>query len=257
MPSALITGASSGIGREFANQLAKRGFDLVLVARDEPRLMAVGEELANKYGVKYQVIKADLSQVNEINELSSKIKNQDFQFNLLVNNAGFGLNKAFHKSSPEEEKALLEVLVTAPLILTQAAISQMLESKNGYVINVGSVAAWITSGTYSAAKSWLHSFTESMHAQYSKEGINFSTVAPGFTRTEFHQRANINMNSMPKWLWLEDKKVVSEAIEGVLKGRSLVVPGFQYKTLKVFADFMPRSTIRNFSNYYQSKRRGN
>lgn len=257
MPSALITGASSGIGKEFANQLASRGFDLVLVARDEARLNAVGQELSSKYGVKYQAVKADLSQLEEINQLSSRVKNKDIEVNLLVNNAGFGLNKAFHKSSPEEEKALLEVLVTAPLILTQAAISQMLENKKGHVINVGSVAAWITSGTYSAAKSWLHSFTESMHAQYSKEGIIFSTVAPGFTKTEFHQRANISMNSMPKWLWLEDKTVVNEAIKGVLKGKSLVVPGFQYKTLKVFADFMPRSIIRSFSNYYQAKRRGN
>lgn len=257
MPSALITGASSGIGKEFANQLAAKGFDLILVARDEERLNTVGEELSSRYSVGHTVIKADLSRLDEINELALRIKNQELSVDLLVNNAGFGLNKAFHNSSSSEEKALLEVLVTAPLILTQAAISQMIEKNKGYVINVGSVAAWITSGTYSAAKSWLHSFTESMHAQYSSQGIIFSAVAPGFTRTEFHQRANIKMHSMPKWLWLEDKKVVHAAIEGLFKGKSLVVPGAQYKLLKVFADLMPRSAIRSFSNYYQAKRRGN
>jgi short-subunit dehydrogenase len=257
MPHAFITGASSGIGKEFAVQLAERGFDLVLVARDEDRLNAVGKKISQKYGVDYEVIKSDLSKVSEVNELADKLKTDRFSVEFLVNNAGFGLNKAFHKSSPEEEKALLEVLVTAPLVLTQAALTRMLENQKGYVVNVGSVAAWITSGTYSAAKSWLHSFTESMHAQYSKQGIIVSAVAPGFTKTEFHQRANINMSGVPSWLWLEDKKVVKAAIEGALAAKSLIVPGVQYKALKLMADFMPRSTIRSFSNFYQTKRRGN
>ena len=256
MALAVITGASSGIGKEFAFQLAQRGYDLLIVARDEDRLRQVGEASFKQYGVTYTTLKADLSRIEEIKKVTAILSNEK-SIDFLVNNAGFGLNKAFHKSSSEEEKALLEVLVTAPMLLTQAVIPKMLENKKGYVINVGSVAAWITSGTYSAAKSWLHSFTESMYAQYSNKGINFSTVAPGFTKTEFHQRANINMNTMPKWLWLEDKRVVLEAIEGVLKNKSLVVPGFQYKTLKILADLMPRASIRSFSNFYQAKRRGN
>ena len=256
MPKALITGASSGIGKEFAFQLAQKGYDLLLVARDLERLEQVGLNAAQKFGVKYQVLRSDLSQLSDIEKVAGALsKESDLEF--LVNNAGFGLNKAFHKSSPEEEKALLEVLVTAPLMLTQSALGQMLEKNKGYVINVGSVAAWITSGTYSAAKSYLHSFTESLYAQYASKGINISTVAPGFTRTEFHQRANINISSMPNWLWLEDKKVVKQAIDGVIKGKSLVVPGFQYKTLKLFADVLPRVVIRGFSTYYQAKRRGN
>ena len=256
MPKALITGASSGIGKEFAFQLAQKGYDLLLVARDDDRLEQVGLKAAQKFGVNYKVLKADLSQLSDIEKVAGALsKESDLEF--LVNNAGFGLNKAFHKSSPEEEKALLEVLVSAPLMLTQSALGQMLEKNRGYVINVGSVAAWITSGTYSAAKSYLHSFTESLYAQYASRGINISTVAPGFTRTEFHQRANINMSTMPDWLWLEDTKVVKQAIDGVIKGKSLVVPGLQYKTLKLFADVMPRAAIRGFSNYYQAKRRGN
>jgi len=256
MPKALVTGASSGIGREFAFQLAQKGYDLLLVARDIDRLEQVGLTAAQKFGVKYQVLRADLSQLSDIKKVAGALSTEsDLEY--LVNNAGFGLNKALHKSSAEEEKALLEVLVTAPLMLTQSALGQMLEKNRGYVINVGSVAAWITSGTYSAAKSYLHSFTESLYAQYASKGIKISTVAPGFTRTEFHQRANINMSSMPNWLWLEDKKVVKQAIDGVMKGKSLVVPGLQYKTLKLFADVLPRVVIRGFSNYYQAKRRGN
>jgi len=255
MPYALITGASAGIGKEFANQLAQAGYDLVLVARDINRLDAVGENLKQSYGVEYEVISADLSKEAEIEKVAKRLSDQDRFIEVLVNNAGFGLNTSFGKTTKAEEDALLDVLVRAPIHLTRAVIPLMVERNKGYVINVGSVAAWITTGTYSAAKAWLHSFSESLYGQYSKQGVYVSVVAPGFTKTEFHQRANISTASFPKWMWLSDEFVVRKSLKGAFNKKALVVPGWQYKTLRVVAKYLPNSAIRAFSNYYRSKRK--
>jgi uncharacterized protein len=257
MPYALITGASAGIGKEFANQLAQAGYDLVLVARDSNRLEIVGENLKNLYGISYETISADLSEAAGIEKVVKRLVDGDRFIEVLVNNAGFGLNTSFGKTSKAEEDALLDVLVRAPIHLTRAAISLMAERNKGYVINVGSVAAWITTGTYSAAKAWLHAFSESLHGQYSKQGVFVSVVAPGFTRTEFHQRANISTASFPKWMWLSDEFVVRKSLKGAFNNKALVVPGWQYKTLRIFAKYLPNSAIRAFSNYYRSKRKSN
>jgi short-subunit dehydrogenase len=255
MPYALITGASAGIGKEFANQLAQAGYDLVLVARDINRLEAVGENLKHSYGVEYEVISADLSKELEIEKVAKRLNDQDRFIEVLVNNAGFGLNTSFGKTAKAEEDALLDVLVRAPIHLTRAVIPLMVERNKGYVINVGSVAAWITTGTYSAAKAWLHSFSESLYGQYSKQGVYVSVVAPGFTKTEFHQRANISTASLPKWMWLSDEFVVRKSLKGAFNKKAVVVPGWQYKTLRVVAKYLPNSAIRAFSNYYRSKRK--
>ena len=255
MPYALITGASSGIGKEYANQLARLGYDLVLVARDIARLNLVGEELKNRYKINYEVIGADLSVEADIEIVAVRLRDPNRFIEVLINNAGFGLNKSFEISTKVEEDSLLDVMVKAPMHLTKNVIPLMLENKKGYVINVGSVAAWITTGTYSAAKSWLHSFSESLYAQYFKKGVYVSVVAPGFTRTEFHQRAKLKMNSFPNWMWLSDEFVVRKSLQGAFKKKAVVVPGFQYKILGVVAKYVPNSAIRAFSNLYRSKRK--
>jgi uncharacterized protein len=257
MAYALVTGASSGIGKEYARQLAGRGYDLVLVARDGQRLKQVGDSLVEEYGVSYEVLKADLTNEKDVLKVVKRIEVSEKPIEILVNNAGFGLNKAFHKSTEAEEKELLEILVTTPVRLTKAAVTKMLEHKKGYVINVGSVAAWMTTGTYSAAKSYLHSFSESLCAAYSKQGVYVSVVAPGFTKTEFHQRANISMQSVPKWLWLTDEFVVKKSLVGAFDKESLVVPGIQYKFLKFLVRVLPRAVIRAFSNSYRTRRKAN
>lgn len=255
MPYALITGASSGIGKEYSRQLASRGYNVVLVARDKERLELVGESIAKEYEVLYEVIKADLTLDTDIAKVIKRIEDDKKPIEVLVNNAGFGLNKAFHKSTEEEEKELLEILVTTPVRLTKAAVMKMLENKKGYVINVGSVAAWITTGTYSAAKSYLHNFSESLNAAYSKQGVYVSVVAPGFTKTEFHQRANIPIKSVPKWLWLTDEFVVKKSLVGAFDKESMIVPGIQYKFLKFLSSVLPRAVIRAFSNLYKTRKK--
>lgn len=257
MPYALITGASAGIGKEFANQLAQLGYHLVLVARDTKRLEAVGENLRNRYGIDYEVISADLSETAGIKKVISRLSDEDMFVEVLVNNAGFGMKASFGKAEILEEETLLDVLVRAPMQLTRAAIGPMVKNNKGYVINVGSVAAWITTGTYSAAKAWLHVFSESLFSQYSKHGVFVSVVAPGFTRTEFHQRANIATDTFPKWMWLSDEFVVKKALNGAFNKKPVVIPGWQYKTLGVFAKYLPNSAIRAFSNFYRTRRRSN
>jgi short-subunit dehydrogenase len=172
----------------------------------------------------------------------------------VVNNAGFGINKPFHATDLAEEVNLLNVLVKAPLEISHAAIVQMMKKNKGFIINVGSVAAWTTSGTYSAAKVWLTSFSESLNTNYKNSGINVTVVAPGFTRTEFHQRAQMPTDEIPNWMWISTQLVVKDSIKAVLKAKPVVIPHIKYKLLFVLLRVMPRSIIRKFSNSYQSRR---
>ena len=250
---ALITGASAGIGLEFAHQLAERNYDLILVSRNQEKLSNIANEISNRFNNNNELLITDLATDEGINKVLSKLKtDQDIEF--IVNNAGLGINKPFHKASLEEETELLNVLVKAPLQISHTAINEMINREKGFIINVGSVAAWTTSGTYSAAKVWLTSFSESLNTNYSKKGINVSVVAPGFTRTEFHQRANMSVSEIPNWMWLSSKLVVKDSIKAVLKGQTIVVPSLRYKLLAGFLKLMPRSFIRKFSDSYQSKR---
>ena len=253
MKKALITGASAGIGLEFAYQLAQKNYDLILVSRNQQKLSEIAQEISSKYKNINEVLVADLASKEGIDLVSNKIKtDEDIEF--IVNNAGLGINKPFHKATLYEESDLLNVLVKAPLEITHSAITSMLNRNKGFIINVGSVAAWTTSGTYSAAKVWLTSFSESLNTNYQKKGINICVVAPGFTKTEFHQRANMSTESIPNWMWLSTKIVVKDSIDAVLKGKTIVVPSIRYKLLVTFLKLMPRTFIRKFSDSYQSKR---
>ena len=253
MKKALITGASAGIGLEFAYQLAQKNYDLILVSRNQQKLSEIAQEISSKYKNINEVLVADLASKEGIGLVSNKIKtDQDIEF--IVNNAGLGINKPFHKATLNEESDLLNVLVKAPLEITHSAITSMLNRNKGFIINVGSVAAWTTSGTYSAAKVWLTSFSESLNTNYQKKGINICVVAPGFTKTEFHERANMSTESIPNWMWLSTKIVVKDSIDAVLKGKTIVVPSIRYKLLVTFLKLMPRGFMRKFSYSYQSKR---
>jgi hypothetical protein len=130
----------------------------------------------------------------------------------------------------------------------------MKKKNKGFIVNVGSVATWTTSGTYSAAKVWLTSFSESLNTNYKDSGINVTVVAPGFTRTEFHQRANMSTDSIPNWLWISTNLVVKDSIKAVLKGKAVVIPHIKYKLMYLLLRNLPRFVVRKFSNSYQSRR---
>lgn len=239
---ALVTGASSGIGAEFSEQLARDGYDIILVARDEQRLRERSAMLEAKYGVRTEIIKADLSNRDDMRAVEIRLEQGGIEF--LVNNAGFGINRRFTDSDIERESENLEVLVSAVMRLSFAALPYMRKQKKGYIVNVSSVAGWIAGGTYSASKSWVTVFSEYLSVDLAAEGIHVTALAPGFTHTEFHQRGKMNMSGLPKWLWLECDRVVADGIKAVRAGATLSIPGRQYRILYLLIRHLPRSLVR-------------
>jgi uncharacterized protein len=242
--TALITGPTAGIGRGFADAFARKGFDLVLVARDEARLGAAAAQLAQSYGVSCEVLPADLCERSDVDRVAARLADPERPVQALVNNAGFGLNRSFLRSSVEEEQRSLDVLVTAVLRLTHAAAPGMVDRGSGLIVNVSSVASWITGGTYSAAKSWVTVFTESLAQELSGTGVRAAAVCPGFVHTEFHQRAGIDMSAMPEFMWLDVDQVVAQAFRDLAIGSPVSVAGAQYKAFTTVLRHGPRAVAR-------------
>jgi uncharacterized protein len=247
MTTALITGGTAGIGAEFARQLAARGDDLVLVARDAERLAAFAAELEARYRVGVEVLVADLSDREQLAGVEERLRDTSRPVDLLVNNAGFGVNQLFVDGDLDAEQRMLDVLVTAVMRLSHAALPGMVGRGTGGVINVSSVASFIAGGTYSAAKSWVTVFSESVDRQLGGTGVTVTALCPGFTHTEFHQRAEMDVDHLPDWLWLDAPHVVRAALADFGRGRPVSVPGAQYKALSTVARYAPRPLVRRLS----------
>jgi short-subunit dehydrogenase len=166
---------------------------------------------------------------------------------VLVNNAGFGIKTSFEKTPIAQEEAMLNVLVRAPMLLTHAALPVMRKKGRGHLVHIGSVAAWITSGTYSAAKAWLTTFSESLSVALAGTGVTSTVVAPGFVRTEFQQRAGMKPQEVPNWMWLSARLVAQQAWQDVLAGKTVSVPSLQYKVLSTLTRGLPRPLVRRVS----------
>ena len=246
MTSALITGATAGIGLEFARQLAQRGHDLVLVARDEPRLAAVADELRAAYAVEVETLVADLVVPAQCARVEARLADRGRPVDLLVNNAGFGLKKRFADNSVDDEQAMLDVLVTAVLRLSHAALGPMAERGRGGIINVSSIAAFLPRGTYSAAKAWVNSFSEWAHNEYAPQGVSVMSLCPGFTKTEFHQRMEVKRGD--GFMWLEPEFLVKTALKDYDKGRVYSVPGAQYKAVRALTRVIPSVVLQRYQS---------
>lgn len=246
MTSALITGATAGIGKSFAEQLAKRGYDLVLVARDQARLKDLASELAKVHGIKTEVLTADLTKQTDLGEVACRAAAEDID--LVVNNAGFGIKQNFVGGEIEAEQNLLDVLVTAVMRVTHAALPGQVKRNRGGVINVSSVAGWLSSGTYSSAKAWVTTFSEALATQLKKQNVHVMALCPGYTRTEFHQRADMKIETIPNWMWLDVDRVVEKALKDFFANKPVSVPGIQYKFLSFIAQYLPRPIVRIISN---------
>ncbi len=256
MTTALITGGTAGLGAEFARQLAARGDDLVLVARDAARLQERADDLAQRYRVHVEVLPADLSDRAQLAVVEERLRDLGRPVDLLVNNAGFGTNQLFLDGELEGEQRQLDVLVTAVLRLTHAALPGMVRRGTGGVINVSSVAGFIAGGTYSAAKSWVTVFSEATDRQLQGTGVHVTALCPGFTHTEFHQRAGMDVDHLPDWMWLDAPDVVAAALADFRRGRPVSVPGAQYKVLSTVARYAPRPLIRRASGVRGPDRKG-
>jgi short-subunit dehydrogenase len=244
MTTALITGATAGIGREFATQLAQRRHDLVLVARDVERLDRVADELRSRHRVEVEVLPADLSDRAQLEAVAGRLAAGDRPVDVLVNNAGYGLKGRFLHNDVSDEEQLFDVLTRAVLVLSHAAAKAMSSRGHGSIINVSSVAGFIAGGTYSAAKSFTTVFTEGLASELRGTGVTATALCPGFTRTEFHERARLRMDSLPGFMWLEAPGLVSDCLDDVEKGRVVSVPGVQYKALVGLLRVLPRSLVR-------------
>lgn len=244
MPTALVTGPTAGLGRGFADAFARKGFDLVLVSRDTARLEQVASELLAEYGVRCEVLPADLSRREDVDRVAARLSDPAAPVAALVNNAGFGLGGSFLRDDVEDEQRLLDVLVVAVMRLTHAAVPGMIDRGSGMVINVSSIAGWITGGTYSAAKSWVTVFTESLAQEVQGTGVRVTAVCPGFVHTEFHERASIDMSSVPEVMWLEVPQVVDQAFRDLAVGRPVSVTGAQYKVMSAALRNGPRAIGR-------------
>lgn len=245
MTTALITGGTAGIGRAFADKFAALGYDLVLVARNQERLDETAAELRGaKDGglglLRVETLSADLATVEGRTLVEQRLGEKDRPIDILVNNAGFGLGHSFRSGSLEEEERLIDVHIRAVLRLTHAALPGMVLRGKGSVINVASVAAFVPRGTYSAAKAWVVSFSESVAAELNGTGVRCMALCPGFTHTEFHDRAEVDPGQIPGWMWLDAPDVVDAAIEDLRRGLTVSVPSIKYKALVGASKIVPR-----------------
>ncbi|MCM0619339.1 SDR family NAD(P)-dependent oxidoreductase [Nocardioides bruguierae] len=244
-PRALVTGPTAGIGRSFAVQLAARGHDLVLVARDEARLASLAEELDRRFGTDVEVLAADLTDRAQLARVEARLAATERPVDVLVNNAGFGLKGRFGDNDVEAETAMLEVLVVAVVRLSHAALGAMAARGHGAVLNVSSVAAFLPRGTYSAAKAYVNRFGSWASAEYRDRGVTVTTLCPGFVRTEFHERMGVGRGSAPAWMWLDADDLVAEALDDLDAGRALSVPSRRYRALVRLARLVPdRALLR-------------
>lgn len=250
---ALVTGATAGIGESFTRLLAENNYNIVLVARDLPRLNERALQLQAQYKVQTHVIQADLSTDAGCAAVEQYIANN--QIDVLINNAGFGINKAFTVSALDTEQQLLDVLVRTPMRLMHVALPLMKQRDKGVVINVSSVASFIAGGTYSASKSYLTVLTESLHTELAGSNVMISALCPGFTRTEFHQRGRMSMKGLPHFMWLDSDALVAKAWRDALKGEAISIPGWQYKLLVFVIQRLPRSIVRKVGMSVRRKQR--
>jgi short-subunit dehydrogenase len=251
---ALVTGATSGIGESFTRLLASKKYNVVLVARDLPRLQERAQALEAKYGIKTHVIQADLATDEGCLKIEKYILEN--QVDVLINNAGFGTSKAFTMSTLDIEQQLLDVLVRTPMRLMHVALPLMKQRNQGIIINVSSVAGYIAGGSYSASKSYLTVLTESLHTELAATNVTVSALCPGFTRTEFHQRGKMSMKGLPNFLWLNSDRLVEQSWKDAMKGKPVSVPGWQYKLLVfVVQTLVPRSLVRKVGMNLRNKQR--
>ncbi|MBT2594080.1 SDR family oxidoreductase [Arthrobacter sp. ISL-72] len=238
-PTALITGATSGLGAEFARQLAEEGHHVVLVARDGDRLRAAAHELENNYSITAEVLSADLTDDAGVAAVVERLSDPARPVEILVNNAGIGLLRSFEENTVEEERRHLRLHVQTPLELCHAALQGMLARRSGRIINVASVAAFANRGTYSAAKAWQVTFSRWANLAYAGHGVKVTAVCPGFTHTEFHDRMGMDKSVAPRWLWLHADRVVREGLADNEHGRSVSIPTKRYKVVATVARMLP------------------
>lgn len=255
-PSALVTGATAGIGREFALQLAREGYDLTLVARDADRLTALASELQSAQPIQVTRLAADLSHDADTSRVVAHLAAHPVD--LLVNNAGFGQAGRVGLMDHAKQDAMVRLHVLAVHRLTQAALPAMLERGSGSVIVVASVASFLTSAgnvNYCATKAYDRLFAEGLALEAGPHGVYVQALCPGFTHTELHARAGVDKTRWPPWMWMRADRVVATSLAAMRAGRpTLVVPGWVYRVLVFAMRYAPRWLLVRGTRRYRRDR---
>jgi uncharacterized protein len=243
-PVALVTGATAGIGKSYVSQLARRGYDLIAVARDGARLATLAAEIGPAHGVRVTTIAADLTTDAGIAATVHGI-NQAARLDLLVNNAGFGTLGTLAETEMSKQEQMLTLHVVAVNRLTRAALERMVPARSGGIITVASVASFVN-GTgnvnYCATKAYQRSFCEGLALEVARHNIRVQALCPGFTRSEFHQRMGDvpRLKGMSGWWWMTSDDVAAISLRQLERGGPTVcVPGWQYKSLVFLARHIP------------------
>lgn len=253
MATALITGGTSGIGNTFAHQMAARGDDLVLVARDTARLEKVADELRTTHGVHVEVMTADLAVRDDVLRVAGRLEDPARPIDILVNNAGFGLHSSLLDNLELHERAL-DVMCLAVLVLGGAAGRSMKARGKGQIINVSSTAGLIYTGNYSAVKSWCTSYSQGLYNELRGTGVSVTALLPGWVRTEFHERAGINAGKLPGIVWIDADVLVAECLADADKGKAVSIPTWRWKVAGAIAPRIPQGVVRWFSRQLSKSR---
>jgi short-subunit dehydrogenase len=247
---ALVTGASAGIGRAFARDLAARGFDLTLTARREERLQALAAELAATHRVQTHVIADDLANPGAPERLVRMLGERKLTVDVLINNAGYGVPGRYVNTTWQQQHDFLQVMVVAVAELTHRLLPAMLERNWGRIVNIASVAGLMPGVAghtlYAASKAFVITFSESLALETAGSGVHVTASCPGFTLSEFHDvtGTRVQVNTMPKWMWLDADHVAHDSLDAVMAGHAICVPGGVYKSMTAVAKLLPRGVVR-------------
>jgi uncharacterized protein len=257
--TALITGASSGIGYELAGLFAKSGHDLVLVARNEQRLARLAEELRQRFGVNVTVLVKDLSSAAAAEEILVELQNRSLHVDILVNNAGFGEYGPFHETSLERDLQMIQVNVTALTQLTKLLLPGMLKRNSGKILNIGSTASFAPGpfvAVYSASKAYVLSFSEAPAEELKGTGVTVTVLCPGSTETEFAERAKMTDSRIFQGRLMSARKVAEIGFRALIEGKTTVIPGRANKLLVFSQRFAPRKMVARISRNLLERKRG-
>jgi short-subunit dehydrogenase len=245
-PLAAVTGASAGIGKVFCEKLAARGYDLLVIARDAARLESLKRELEAKHAISVDVFPADLTLDDDVSRLGGLLAGSQ-RLVLLVNNAGFGTRGTLADASPARQEAMLRLHTLAPMRLTQAVLPVLVQNGRGAIVNVSSVASFLYSANnvnYCATKAYLTTFSEGLAAELRGTGVRVQALCPGFTHSEFHERMGVEIDQIPRWMWMSADRVVETSLRHLERGgRVVCVPGLRYKIIVFLLRFFPRRAL--------------
>jgi len=251
-PIALITGATSGIGAEYARRLAAEGYDLIITGRRETKIKALAEELSNSFGSAVDVILVELSNSSEVDNLIESIKDRDIH--LLVNNAGFGSTRSFSEELLELQEKMIYVHILAHMKILYAILPGMIKKRKGIIINVSSSGAFLPSpktAVYSGTKAFLVAFTESLHMEQEGTGIQVQVVCPGPTKTDMPVHLGIPEERIIDWgpfQWISTQEVVACSLRCLKKKKVLCLPGRTNKLQIFMRHFIPESLYFKTTN---------